>query len=454
MTLTLKKFGREPALRSATGGCRRIVAAPAIAAASLLAIAGCTTTQVMEPPPTTASDDAEYTTLYPYYAEICALSQLGKKPGFGVDLGSGGIGGHAVLYLNGVCRAQDVAYPILEMCDQTARPPTADGVGLSVNSHYKNATWVAIEGRDFFFRGGLAPGEALTRNTYATVQARATSKKIYDDVSFHDWVFENMPPDFVRSSFKYEISVATDYAIAFARNRYCARVPLSRPQMVKVVNFLNSQNQPYKDGKKNFEWNILTHNCSHINHNALAAADIWSEWEMDRFILISMFDFPVPKNEFVNLMRRTNDLPIDNLEAIFHDRSARALLLNEGRLPTQPGALVDLGAIVQPNEIYDTHSRIIFYDDPITGAFQRRFDAILTQPRYFRVRDNLAYFAALYNTIKIERLPFSKYLERHRGISMEETRDFRLFYERYYDYIDRQIRYVGEEIAELGRKVE
>ena len=42
-----------------------------------------------------------YEDLYPYHAELCALSELRKKPGFGVPLRSG-IGGHSLLYLNGV----------------------------------------------------------------------------------------------------------------------------------------------------------------------------------------------------------------------------------------------------------------------------------------------------------------------------------------------------------------
>ena len=58
---------------------------------------------------------------------------------------------------------------------------------------------------------------------------------------------------------------------------------------------------------------------------------------MDRFILFAMFDFPVPKNEFVNLLYRTNDLPIDDLDALYDDEGSRRLLMQEGRLPTQPG---------------------------------------------------------------------------------------------------------------------
>ena len=400
----------------------------------------------LAPPPTTVGEEQQYAVLYPYYAEICALSQLDKKPGFGADISSG-FGGHAVLYLNRVCRRQDTAYPVIQMCDEQGAAPSADGVGLSVNAHYSNADWVAVEGHDFFFKGDLKDGEPLTRDTYRRVLAKAQSKRFYDDVTFHDEVYDGRPAGFTRQSFQYEVSAATDFAIKFGRNKYCARIPLDRPQMAKIVDYLNVVNAPYRSGKEIFDWNILTHNCSHINHNALAAAGLWDAWPMDRFILISMFDFPVPKNEFVNTMRRTNDMPIADLEAVFDDAPARKLLLEEGRLPTGPGAIADLDVIAKPNEVYDTDSRVIFYDDPVTGTYQRRFNAILTEPRYFRLRDNLSYFAALYERIARERKPLDWYLAKRKGDSGKDRNAFKIFYEKYYDYIGRQTQAVAQQIV-------
>jgi hypothetical protein len=55
---------------------------------------------------TSAADDL-YCQIYPYYAELCVLTEIRKKPGDGVPLHSG-IGGHSVLYLNGVCRDRQV----------------------------------------------------------------------------------------------------------------------------------------------------------------------------------------------------------------------------------------------------------------------------------------------------------------------------------------------------------
>ena len=172
---------------------------------------------------------------------------------------------------------------------------------------------------------------------------------------------------------------------------------------------------------------------------------------MDRFILFAMFDFPVPKNEFVNLMRRTNDMPVDDLDALYDDESSRSLLMQEGRLPTQPGSLADFGTVIPNNDLYETDSRIVFYDEPITGRYRQRFRAILAQPRYFRLRDNLLYFSALYAKIEAERKPVEWHLRRHWAMSDAKQADFRIFYGKYYNYIGAQRVEVRRDLEAIDR---
>ena len=119
-----------------------------------------------------ASNEAAFVAAHPLYAEYCALSQIKKKPGFGADI-RGEIGGHAVFYLNGACRVEQAHYPLLRLCD----PGEPDGVGLSMNAHFRNAKWVATPGRDFFFNGGLAPGTAVTHAAYEAVRTEAPAPR-------------------------------------------------------------------------------------------------------------------------------------------------------------------------------------------------------------------------------------------------------------------------------------
>jgi hypothetical protein len=409
-----------------------------LAAPIVLGLAGCGVARFSVP--ATAPDEAVYSSLFAYYVEFCAVSQLKKKPGFGAKVESG-FGGHSVLYLNGVCRVKDAHYPEIALCDDG--PEVAEkGVGLSVNAHFKNANWVATEGREFFFHGGLDPAARLTREAYARTQAKAQAMGIYDGVEFHDEVFDDMPAGMSRADFKYEISAATDYAIGFGRDRYCARVPMSRGKMGTVVTFLNGLNAPYRRGDKEFEWNVLRDNCAHVTHNALAAVDLWDEWPTDRFVLFAVFDFPVPKNELVNLAVRTNDAPLTDLSTLYADESARRAILRDGSLPTEPGALVETEPVFRKNDVYDSDLLLIFYEDPIFRPYQTRFDRIFAQPRYTDLRTNLEYFAALFDKIENDRRPLAAYAERTDA-------GFAAFYEQYYDFAGRQGAALRAELAAL-----
>lgn len=367
-----------------------------------------------------------YAAAHPYYAEFCALSQIKKKPGFGADI-RGEIGGHAVFYLNGACRIAGLGYPVLGVCDGVdGHPP--DGVGLSMNEHFRNAKWVATPGRGFFFGGGLAPNAPLTRDGYRALQAQAKRLGIYDGVTFQPWVYETLP-GWAPEDAKYEVSAATDYAISLGRGRYCARVPVSRAQMAAMVDWLNAQNAPYRAGLRTFEWSVFTDNCIHLAHNALSVAGVWPEWRTGRPFLISVFDFPVPKNEFVNLMRRTNDLRLYDLARAYADPAARRSVLDYGRLPAMPGALAESQGPQRPNDVYDTDLKLVFYDDPNFGPYQGWFDAILADPGELDPTINARRFAAAAQRARAARRPL-EWWTAQRAYAADPA--FPAFYDRFY----------------------
>ena len=375
-----------------------------------------------------AADEAAYVAEHPTYAEFCALSQIKKIQGFGADI-RGEIGGHAVFYLNGACLDRAAHYPVLEVCE------SGEGVGLSMNAHFRNAKWVATPGRDFFFHGNLAPGAPVTRDTYRAVQREARRRGIYDGVAFNDVVFEDMPQGWSRDDWMYEVSVATDYAIALGRGRYCARVPVDRAQMRAMVDFLNAENAPYREGRRVFDWSVFNDNCIHLAHNALAVAGLWDRWPTERFLPIAVFDFPVPRNEFVNLMRRTNDAWLPDPGAAYADVAARTGLLLHDRLPTMPGGLAEARPPQQPNEVYDTELKMIFYDEPILGSYQPRFDRIFSDPRYTDAARNRAHFARLARAAQAARRPLDWWLAR--APYRADPDGFSLVYDRFHRLMDR-----------------
>lgn len=382
-----------------------------------------------------------YDRLYPYYAELCALSEIRKKPGVGVQFRSA-MGGHSLLYLSGVRLDRDAGYPILELCDQDASP--ADhGVGISVNSHYRNANWVAAEGRDFVFRGGLQRDEPLTHQSYEQTQNRAKAMGVLDGIEFHEHEFRDKPPGMSQRDYMYEISVGTDYAARFGREIYSAKVPLDRRRMGIIVDYLNALNVPYRDGKRTYRWSVFNNNCSHVAHNALAKAGVWAPWPTGEFIVTAAFNFPVPKNEFVDLTVQGNDLPVDDPRALFADPIARHALLDHDALPTAPGALAGAQLAVTENQVYDVDRlKLIFYENPLWGKYHRRFDRIFREPRYFFLPANLDHFAAAYENAR-------KNLPGARGDG-----EMMRFMTRYERYIDRELDRVAEQLAALSRSVD
>jgi len=419
----------HPARRRDTAGVMRARRWGALLAAAWLT--GCSVANFDLP--NAAENEAAYAGRHPYYAEYCALSQIKKKLGYGADI-RGEIGGHAVFYLNGACRVAGLGYPVLDVCDGVGGHPP-DGVGLSMNAHFMNAKWVATPGREFFFHGGLPRDAPLTRDAYVRVQQQAKRLGIYEGVAFHPEVFAAMPPGWAPKDTKYEVSVATDYAISLGRGRYCARIPVSRPQMAAMVAFLNEQNAPYRSGAQVFEWSVFTDNCIHLAHNALAVAGLWTPWRIHRPFLVSVFDFPTPKNEFVNLMRRANDIRLLDLAQAYRDPAARRSLMEYGRLPAAPGALAESRGPQRPNEVYETDLKLIFYDAPPFGPYQGWFDGIFSDASMLDLRANSAAFAVAYRDAETARQPLAWWQSQP---PYADDPAFPAFYDKFYQAVEQE----------------
>ena len=379
-----------------------------------------------------AADDALYEQFCPYFAELTALSEIRKKPGFGVRLHSG-MGGHALLYLSGVCLDRGAGYPMLKLCDPGA-PPAQCGVGISVNANYKNANWVAAEGYDFVYSGSLKRGERVTPAAYERTQDMAKAMGVLDGVEFQDHLFRDKPRGMSDRDFMYEISIANDYAVRLGRDTYRARIPLDRARTAKIVDYLNALNAPYRNGKI-FRWRVLNNNCSHVAHNALAVAHVWAPWPTGQFFAIAAFRFPVPKNEFVDIMRRTNELPVQDPAAVYRDEFARRALLEADVLPSAPGGLAIRQPALRDNDIFNVDRlRVIFYDTPFVGPYYRGFKRIFREPRYFDLRANLSHFAAAYE-------------RGRRNLRPATNKEGRAFLTRYAHYIDREAARVRDHLA-------
>ena len=401
-----------------------------------------------------------YNTLFPYYIEVCALSQLHQK-----SAKPGGWGGHATLFLNGAVIEAGAGYPRLRLADAGADLSHPDsGVGVSVNRVFANVAWVAIPGRDEFFRGGLAPGQTLNAAAYDAAVERAAEAGWFAGIAILDAVMRLRPRAMTESEYIVRRSIGTDFALCFGRTTYSARLPMSATAMAATIGYLNGVNDGAR--KSGFVWNAYTSNCSHIAHNALAAPGVWDPKEArppgrinvakdvlsiaKAFALGRMSNFAFPANSFVRLYEAGNERPIADPVAAFHNRDIRRTL-SDGWLCTGPGALI----ASQP-----------MHDEPRNELFTRGRDPLLVsvpmlwdkREKFHRLtRDAPATVTELGANLTEFRDRYARTLARERTVddlpAFDEGDEFEIFYDRFLEHIAEEQRRNDERIAVYERLV-
>jgi hypothetical protein len=373
--------------------------------------------------------DPIYEELFPRYVELCAVSQFRS-----LTKGTGGVPGHAVMYLKGACKDEAAPYPRLRRC----RGGNADvsdpehGVGVSVNRWLRNVNWLAFPGRELFYPGYLHPDQRLTQaHSDATVQ-RALAAGVLRGVELHEYPTagdEHRPANFLANH-----SVATDFALQFGRSVFCARMPVTEPMLDDVVGFLNDLNDEYATGEADYHWNGLQDNCVHTLRNALAAASIWSPIPAQLIRLRQVFNLAIPANEFVNLARLGAEGPIDDFFELDGDRAKREALLEFDWLPTRHGALVKTLPVHPANDLFDTTFRLFVLQSPFRRGQTEAAVRLASDGRFVNLEENLHHFADVYQQILDERD------DDRFGIQSLLGDRYRRAQRRYYAYVETQQR--------------
>jgi hypothetical protein len=211
----------DPRCESARGMCRKLCAPVLIAV--ILLLGGCGENGgffgrfLLKPEQIIVerTPDPAYDRLFPYYVELCALSQWSRKDG-----GRGNPFGHAVMYIKGACKDEHAPFPQLRRCRGTATAfdDPEHGAGVSVGRWFRNVNWVTVPGYELFYAGHLKPGERLTQTHFDATVRDAINKGVFDGVELHDgWARgeQRSLDDFVA-----ERSIATDFALRFSRNLF------------------------------------------------------------------------------------------------------------------------------------------------------------------------------------------------------------------------------------------
>lgn len=349
--------------------------------------------------------DEVYEALFPRYAEICATSQWRKRVG-----GQGNPFGHAVIYLKGACRDETAPFPQLRRCRGTAT--TLDdpehGAGVSVGRFFRNVNWIAIPGHRLTFEGLVAPGETLTEETFARTVRHAIELGVFDGVALHA-PYDSADPASL-AEYAASHSAGTDFALRYARNLFCARIPVTGPQLDEIVDFLNAKNREYATGEADYNWSLFNHNCVHTVRNALAAANVWTPISVGEVKLRALLNLAVPANEFVNLALRGADGPLEDIGAIMADGPARDALHGFGWLPQRHGALVKFLPALPDNALFVPDFRLFAVQSVLRTGMTAATVRLMSDPVHVDIGTNLRHFRDLYARIEAEaatREPFA-----------------------------------------------
>ena len=340
------------------------------------------------------------------------------------------------------------------------------GTGISVNKIFDNVTWVAIPGRDEFFRGGLAPEQTLDKDFYEAAIERATRAGWFAGIRIKDAVIRQKPQAMRPEEFVVRHSIGTDFALNFARTAYCARLPMSRDAIGNVVAYLNSANESAQ--KSGYIWNMYTNNCSHVAHNALAAAGVWDPKvargpgainvardviSVARALALSqMSDFSFPANNFVRLYEAGNERPVNDALAAFRNHDVRRTM-NDGWITTGPGALIATYPIhdASRNQMFTPGRDPFLFSVPMLWDKADTFK-MLTRDAPSILTDlpaNLAQYRERY----AKTLADQRSLEDELGLlnGTEGADDFRIFYGRFYALIADELKRTDARLTEYRR---
>lgn len=375
--------------------------------------------------------DAAYDRLYPRSIEVCATSQI--RPRFA---GPGGPAGHAVLYLKGVCRDTAAGYPRVKLCDPaTDLADPESGTGVSVDRVLRNVNWLAVPGETLFFYGDVGRYELLERSHLEATVGRARDQGIFKGVDVH--ADAGTP-----GTAAIEHFLGTDFALAYGRSAYCVRFPLPEAALARVVDYLNTLNDSYAIGRREYQWSGVSDNCAHVLHNALAAAGFWGEQSVRAFIVQQFFNLAIPVDQFSDAALLL-DVGVENPLAVYDRPALRRLLLREGWLPIGHGAIFRVIPVHQRNAVYDTELTFFTLTD-LLGLKNARVGTLLDDARFTDLEYNLLSFERRYEALLARE-------GRRRPDEPEGDNGYERFRAAYFAWAARQLDDVKAKLAQLYR---
>lgn len=240
---------------------------------------------------------AAYEDHFPTYFEYCTGTQWKLQSGE-----EGGSPGHGFTYIHGLCKDYRSSYPQVIPCSEVDQELQAqyphDGVGISLDKNFSNVMWVAVPGRDLTFFGDKER-KAITHDDVKEVIEKVTKLKVFQDVIHKGAV----PATLLANSQAYLEAVAdatlgTEYAVNWARELHCVRIPTPAKTLTALAKFLNEANLQYQSSP-GYEWDKLTNNCAHLSINSSHVMGVNKPIKVDQKFIKKLTNLALPANTFL-----------------------------------------------------------------------------------------------------------------------------------------------------------
>jgi hypothetical protein len=218
-------------------------------------------------------------------------------------------------------------------------------VGISLDKNFSNVSWVAVPGRNLMFFGNQKR-KSIQSEDVETIVRRVTDLKVFQDVVMKPEQYANMEVN----SEEYLKATAldtlgTDYAVNWARELHCVRIPVASSSLRKLADYLNQANSQYRTGP-GYKWDKFKNNCTHLAINMGNVLGINNAIKTDRHIVRQIFNLALPSNTFLMYAD----------QAVLNKLSPRKLkksVREDGYHPLQ------LGSLLMKYEVYPSGDRFL-----------------------------------------------------------------------------------------------
>ncbi len=384
------------------------------------------------------SEHEHYSRFFPFHAEYAAMTQI--KP-FGQK--AGGPGGHAFLYVHGLCKDYSVPYPKVIPCKDAKFPAGLEheGVGISVNNDFINTNWVVVPGHELFFRG-ITPNSAFDHEAMKAVEEEALRYRIFEGVVVKPSLVSTLTKGqerYTRQVIKN--AIGTDFAAQFGRELWGVRFRIDEKAIPKMAQFLNEVNEPYVTGQKPYEWSGLYDNCAMLSANALAQACVRSAIPTRQNLIRQLFNLALPRNGVSTLQSLVHDGGRGALSRLFFPETSavdfstimknkvwRQNLAQFGTLPVGLGALSKHYPTFKGDSIFQDDLKVASLPHRILGANQR-------SKEFFNLPE--------FSTLASKHLQYWEGLLKQAQARAQKRPDSRFEFPLYLEWIDRELKEVA-----------